>query len=168
MNQEERRQEILDCIRGSDTPVSGTWLAGKCGVSRQIIVQDIAALRAAGYDILSTNKGYICRIPAQAEQVFKVRHTDQQIEDELNLIVDNGGIVLDVFVDHEVYGKIRADLNVSSRRKVAEFLQEIHAGKSSPLKNITSGIHFHTVRAYSEETLEHIRQELEARGYLME
>ena len=168
MNQEERRQEILDCIRGSDTPVSGTWLAGKCGVSRQIIVQDIAALRAAGYDILSTNKGYICRIPAQAEQVFKVRHTDQQIEDELNLIVDNGGIVLDVFVDHEVYGKIRADLNVSSSRKVAEFLQEIHAGKSSPLKNITSGIHFHTVRADSEETLEHIRQELEARGYLME
>ena len=168
MNQEERRQEILDCIRGSDTPVSGTWLAGKCGVSRQIIVQDIAALRAAGYDILSTNKGYICRIPAQAEQGFKVRHTDQQIEDELNLIVDNGGIVLDVFVDHEVYGKIRADLNVSSRRKVAEFLQEIHAGKSSPLKNITSGIHFHTVRADSEETLEHIRQELEARGYLME
>ena len=168
MNQEERRQEILDCIRGSDTPVSGTWLAGKCGASRQIIVQDIAALRAAGYDILSTNKGYICRIQAQAEQVFKVRHTDQQIEDELNLIVDNGGIVLDVFVDHEVYGKIRADLNVSSRRKVAEFLQEIHAGKSSPLKNITSGIHFHTVRADSEETLEHIRQELEARGYLME
>ena len=100
--------------------------------------------------------------------MFKVRHTDQQIEDELNLIVDNGGIVLDVFVDHEVYGKIRADLNVSSRRKVAEFLQEIHAGKSSPLKNITSGIHFHTVRADSEETLEHIRQELEARGYLME
>lgn len=168
MNQEERRKEILDRIRNSDGPVSGTALARWCGVSRQVIVQDIAVLRAAGHNICSTYRGYLCETPARVSRVFQVRHTDEEIGDELNTIVDNGGCVRDVFVEHEVYGKLYAKLNVSSRRKAAEFLEEIRSGKSSPLKNITSGLHFHTVEADCEETLDQIEKELDARGYLVQ
>ena len=46
MEGDERRQFILKLLAGSESPLSGTEIAGKCGVSRQIIVQDIALLRA--------------------------------------------------------------------------------------------------------------------------
>lgn len=163
MGQEERRREILEYIRESRRPVSGSLLAEKCGVSRQVIVQDIGALREKGYGIIATNRGYLC----QVQRVFQVCHTDQQIEDELNVMVDLGGVVMDVFVQHEIYGKIRAELNVSSRRKVEAFCRELREGGSSPLKNITSGVHYHTVSADSDETLEQIRQALAERGYLV-
>ena len=163
MGQEDRRREILEYIRESRRPVSGSLLAEKCGVSRQVIVQDIGALREKGYGIIATNRGYLC----QVQRVFQVCHTDQQIEDELNVMVDLGGVVMDVFVQHEIYGKIRAELNVSSRRKVAAFCRELREGRSSPLKNITSGVHYHTVSADSDETLEQIRQALAERGYLV-
>lgn len=163
MGQEKRRKEILEYIRESQKPVSGSLLAEKCGVSRQVIVQDIGALREEGYGIISTNRGY--RI--QVQKVFQVCHSDRQIEDELNLIADLGGVTVDVFVQHEVYGRIRAELNIGSRRKAEAFCREIREGKSSPLKNITSGVHFHTVSAPSEETLENIRQALSDRGYLI-
>lgn len=164
MGQEKRRRELLEIIRASRKPLSGALLAGKCGVSRQVIVQDIAALREEGYGIISTNRGYLL----QVQRVFQVCHSDQQIEDELKLIVDLGGIVVDVFVQHEVYGRIWAELNVNSPRKAETFCREIREGKSSPLKNITSGVHFHTVSAVSEETLDQIRQALADRGYLIE
>lgn len=164
MGQEKRRRELLEMIRASRKPLSGALLAGKCGVSRQVIVQDIAALREEGYGIISTNRGYLL----QLQRVFQVCHSDQQIEDELKLIVDLGGIVVDVFVQHEVYGRIWAELNVNSPRKAETFCREIREGKSSPLKNITSGVHFHTVSAVSEETLDQIRQALAERGYLIE
>ena len=164
MGQEKRRRELLETIRASRKPLSGALLAGKCEVSRQVIVQDIAALREEGYGIISTNRGYLL----QVQRVFQVCHSDQQIEDELKLIVDLGGIVVDVFVRHEVYGRISAELNVNSPRRAETFCREIREGKSSPLKNITSGVHFHTVSAASEETLDQIRQALAERGYLME
>lgn len=167
MNQEERRKEILAWIRSSDAPVPGAALAKRCGVSRQVIVQDIAVLRAAGHNICSTYRGYLCQTAERVSRVYQVRHSDEEMEDELNTIVDNGGCVRDVFVEHEVYGRLYAKLNVNSRRKAAEFLEDIRSGKSSPLKNITSGMHFHTVEADGEETLDQIGRELEAKGYLI-
>ena len=164
MGQDKRRRELLETIRASRKPLSGALLAGKCEVSRQVIVQDIAALREEGYGIISTNRGYLL----QVQRVFQVCHSDQQIEDELKLIVDLGGIVVDVFVRHEVYGRIWAELNVNSPRRAETFCREIREGKSSPLKNITSGVHFHTVSAASEETLDQNRQALAERGYLIE
>ena len=55
---EERRQEILKYIEESEKPVSGQKLAEIFHVSRQVIVQDIALLRAGDREILSTNRGY--------------------------------------------------------------------------------------------------------------
>lgn len=183
MTGEERRQSIIRNIREAKAPISGTALAKLHQVSRQVIVQDIAILRASDYEIYSTPKGYVLSPNSQKQQqtitipvmqknlytrVYQVSHTDEQIEDELNTIVDMGGKVVDVFIEHESYGSIRADLPIHCRRHVQEFVAGIKAGKSSPLKNLTSGgVHFHTVEADSEETLDMIEQALKEKGYLM-
>lgn len=168
MTGSDRRQEILKNIKESDRPVSGSKLAKDYDVSRQVIVQDIALLRASGYDIISTNRGYVLEGQTCAERVFKVRHTDEQLEMELCTIVDLGGQVKNVMVNHKVYGHIEAELGITSRRKVKEFLADIESGKSTPLKNITSDYHYHTVTADSEETLGLIEDELRKLGFLVE
>lgn len=168
MTGSERRDAIIKQIRESRTPVSGKSLAADYNVSRQVIVQDIALIRAAGHDIMSTNRGYIINEPVTVSRVFKVKHTDEQVEEELNSIVDLGGCVRNVMVNHRVYGRMEADLNITSRRKAADFIRDLKSGKSSPLKNITSGYHYHTVEADSEETLDMIGEMLEEKGFLVE
>lgn len=166
MNVAERRERIMELITTSDEPVSGSVLSQKLDVSRQVIVQDIAILKASGYEILSTNKGYVVNNASPHTRVFKVHHTNEQTEDELNLIVDIGGTVEDVFVWHRVYGRIEAKLNISSRRNVQQCIEGLVSGKSTALMNITSGYHYHTVKADSNETLDLIEKALEERGYL--
>ena len=168
MNTSERRKEILKTLQSSDFPVAARELAAKFGVSRQVIVQDIALIRAAGYEIISTNRGYILNQPKTVCRIFKVQHTDEQLEEELNTIVDLGGCVDNVMIHHRVYGKMEAELALSSRRKVGAFMEDIRSGKSSPLKNITSNYHYHKVSADSEETLDLIEQELREKGFLVE
>ena len=167
MEGQMRRDTIIKMLGEKGKPLSGTELAKELGVSRQVIVQDIALIRAAGYDVIATNRGYICSSPMRETRVFEVNHTDEQMQDELNTIVDFGGVVLDVIVRHEVYGELRAELNISSRNKVALFMEEIRQGKSRPLKNITSGEHFHTVSADSAQTLDLIEEELRKKDYLV-
>ncbi len=167
MTGKERRDSIIKMISGK-SPVSGGSLSKSLDVSRQIIVSDIALLRAEGYDIISTNRGYFLNSPSGATIVVKVNHTDEQTEDELNTIVDLGGTVIDVFVHHKVYGKISADLDIRSRRNVKEFIENIKSGKSTPLKNITSNYHYHTISAENEEVLNIIVEELKNKGYLVE
>lgn len=166
MNGAERRKQILRLISAGKEPVSGSKLATELDVSRQIIVQDIALLKAEGHEILSTNRGYIINKSNICTRIFKVHHTDEQTEDELTTIVDLGGTVVDVFVWHRVYGKITADLNISSRRNVWQCIEGLKSGKSTPLKNITSGYHYHTVSADSEETLDLIENSLKEKQYL--
>lgn len=166
MNGSERRNEILDILRGADRPASGSLLAKRLGVSRQVIVQDVALLRAQGYHIVSEARGYVLVRDEAARRVFKVKHTPAQAEDEMNMIVDCGGKIIDVFVYHRVYGVIRAPLNVSSRLGVRKYMEDISSGKSSPLADVTSGYHYHTVSADSEKTLDIIQNELEKMGFL--
>ena len=168
MTGSERRDAIIKQIRESRTTVPGKSLAAAYDVSRQVIVQDIALIRAAGYDIMATNRGYIINEPAAVSRVFKVKHTDAQVEEELNSIVDLGGCVRNVMVNHRVYGHMEAELNITSRRKTADFIRDLRSGKSSPLKNITSGYHYHTVEADSEETLDLIGEMLREKGFLVE
>lgn len=168
MNGEERREAMLDCIKKSKTPVSGSRLAELFSISRQVVVQDIALLRAAEHDIISTNRGYICHEEERVERVFAVKHTAEEMAAELYAVVDCGGTVEDIFIRHEVYGELRADMKLHSRRQVREFLEEIKGGASAPLSHITSGYHFHTISADSEETLDSIEEELRALGYLAE
>ncbi len=167
MKGKERRKEIVAMITVAEEPVSGSVLSERLGVSRQIIVQDIAVLRAEGYEVLSTHQGYVITKGPFAERVFKLRHTSEQTEDELSCIVALGGTVVDVFVWHKVYGKIRAGMNIFSERSIAQFMDGIKSGKSRELMHLTEGYHYHTVRADSEETLDLIEQMLEEKGYIV-
>lgn len=166
MGGEKRREEIIKIIREKGQPVSGTELAKKLGVSRQVIVQDMALLRANGQEILSTHRGYILPEKVQPCRVFKVYHTGERVEEELNLIVDLGGNAEDVFVYHKVHGVIRAKLHIKSRRDVQNYLKDISSGISTQLLNLTAGYHYHTVTAESEELLDMIQKELSEKGLL--
>lgn len=164
----ERREQIVSLLKKSEAPIPAKSLADQFSVSRQVIVQDIALLRASGYDVFSTNRGYLLNQPVTVSCVLKVNHTDEQIEDELNTIVDLGGTAVDVSVRHRIYGVMEAPLMVNSRRKVQEFMKDLKSGKSSPLKNITSGYHYHKIEAESEEMLKMIEDALKEKGYLIE
>ena len=165
MHGEERRKKLKERIGAQ--PVSATALARELGVSRQVIVQDIALLRAEGAHILSTNRGYVAQ-RAGVRRAFKVRHSDEQIREELFLIVDAGGCVEDVFVWHKAYGRIAAPMGVRSRAQAEAFLAQIAAGVSRPLKNVTGGYHYHTVSAESEEALAAIERGLREHGFFVE
>ena len=167
MNGTERREKIVAYIRGSKEPVSGQKLAQIFEVSRQVIVQDMALIRANGIDILSTHRGYVLDEPKRVSRVFYVNHTDEQLEDELCMIVDMGGKVINVMVDHKVYGKLEAELQITSRHKVYEFVESMKSGSSSPLKNLTSNLHAHLVEAENEKVLDIIEERLQEMGILV-
>ena len=167
MKAAERRKELIRIMMSEKQAISGSKLSSLLGVSRQIIVQDVSALKADGYDILSTHNGYLVNTTSLKKRIFKVFHTGEQTEQELTTIVDLGGTVADVFVWHKVYGKMTATLNISSRQHIAQFLEGVRTGKSSELMNITGGYHYHTVFTKSEDTLDAIEQSLKQQNYLV-
>jgi len=166
MSGEERRGKIIQALKNSDKAVSATTLAKEFDVSRQVIVQDVALLRANGKNIFSTNRGYLIQEDEETTRVFKVQHEDDEVEKELTTIVDLGGTVEDVFVYHKVYGVLRAEMNIKSRMDIRNYMEEIRSGKSSLLKNVTSGYHYHTVRAERVEILDMIQEKLQKKGLL--
>ena len=171
MTGHERRLAIIDELHRATKPVSGSALARAAGVSRQVVVQDIALLRANGHDVIATARGYVLREgdgdkPRVPTRVVKVHHTVDQLADELTCVVDLGGSVLNVMVNHRVYGKITADLDIRSRRDIERYLEGIRSGKSVPLMTVTSGYHFHRIAAETEGELDEIEAALAAKGYL--
>ncbi len=167
-----RRKEIIAYLSTQTEAVSGTDLARRFGVSRQVIVQDIALLRAENQEILSTNKGYIFYQPLTRGTgctcVIMTRHTEEQTIEEMESIVEYGGRMLDVFVDHDLYGQIRADLIINDMEDAREFCRKMKVSTSRPLKVLTGDCHYHTIAAPSEKVLSLIKTELKARGILID
>ena len=162
-----RREQLVACLEQAAKPLSGQALGEKLQVSRQVIVTDIALLRACGHDIISTNRGYILkRVSTQVTRLVKVRHTPDQIEEEMNAIVDLGGCVVDVMVNHRTYGRLSAPLDIKSRRDVRQFLSDLQQGVSAPLSMVTNGYHFHHISADSEDILDEIVSALDKAGFL--
>ena len=169
MKADLRRQEILATFGNSDNALSAAFLAEKLGVSRQGIVQDIAILRANGYDIISTNRGYILATKKpSATRVFKCRHSFEQIVDEGYIIIGLGGRIEDVFVNHRIYGRITARLELYNKMHVEELYRSLVSGASKPLMAVTDGYHYHTVTAADEVTLDKIQNALRDAGFLIE
>jgi transcriptional regulator of NAD metabolism len=167
MNAEERRRAITDILVTSDTPVSATALARRFSVSRQIIVGDIALLRAAGADISATPRGYM--IPASHDGLIRTvacNHDRSATEEELNIIVDNGCTVLDVVVEHPLYGQLTGQLQLSSRYDVSQFILRLSSGNALPLSALTDGIHLHTIRCPDENAYHRVTNALEEAGIL--
>ena len=171
MTGEERRSKILNKLKESAVPMSGTALAKAFRVSRQVIVQDIALMRAEHYEILSTNKGYIFHSADMDDvlpkRVFFVKHTTEQVRDEFLTVTELGGRVLDVAVEHELYGQIRVDLLIDTTQDALEFSQKLSACRDNPLKVLTDDCHYHTVAAPSEKLLDLIEAELKQKGFLI-
>ena len=169
MHSDERRKAIADVLRAADAPVSASALAEKFSVSRQIIVGDIALLRSSGEEILATPRGYVT--PKEARGIVRrvaVKHTPQEMEAELNTIVDNGCTVIDVIVDHPVYGQLTGPLQLSNRHEVAEFLRRCSQSDARPLSDLTEGIHLHTLSCPDEDAFQRVRASLAELGVLLQ
>ena len=170
MDGHTRRENLRQRLQGAKTPISGAVLAAAFQVSRQVIVQDIALLRAQDVPVISTNRGYLILGEACRVHRFKVRHDLSRMEEELNIFVDAGATVRNVTIDHPVYGTLEGKLNLSSRwgrRDVQRFMKAIRAHPEAPLSNIAGGVHYHTVEAPSREALNEIKEALEAAGFLV-
>ena len=165
-----RRKEIIHILSASDHAISGSELAAMLDVSRQVIVQDIALLRAEGNEILATPQGYLLLYhdkPETIKMIIASKHNKEQIKDELITIVDEGGTVLDVIVEHSIYGQISGSIMVSSRRDVEKFIDKINKDDTKPLSNLTDGVHLHTISCKDQDTVERIKKNLSKKGYLL-
>ena len=170
MTGEQRRTLILQKLKEQGPPLSGTALAKLFHVSRQVIVQDIALMRAENHRILSTNKGYIYRpdedSDTQPKRVFYVKHTTNQVLEEFMTVIELGGRILDVAVEHEIYGQIRVDLLIENPLDARDFSHRLLHCRDNPLKVLTDDCHYHTVSAPSEKLLDLIARELAQKGFL--
>lgn len=163
-----RRQAILDRLRTADRPVSASALAAGLNVSRQIIVGDIALLRAGGAEISATPRGYV--LPRATDGITRTiacRHTLAQTGQELDILVDNGCTVLDVIVEHPVYGQLTGQLQISSRYDVEQFLARIRDSDAAPLSMLTGGLHLHTLCCPNEDAYTRACAALKAAGLLL-
>lgn len=165
-----RRRRMLDWMRGRNGPMPGAELARHFRVSRQCVVQDIAILRAEGNEILSTPQGY--RLPAKQgpkthRAVIACQHGPERTQEELQAFVDNGVRVLDVIVEHALYGEMRGSLMIESRADVEDFLRRWRGTKASLLSSLTRGVHLHTVEAGKPEMIERARTQLRSLGILL-
>lgn len=168
MEAASRRQAILDRLRTADRPVSASALAAGLNVSRQIIVGDIALLRAGGAEISATPRGYV--LPRATDGITRIiacRHTLAQTGQELDILVDNGCTVLDVIVEHPVYGQLTGQLQISSRYDVEQFLARIRDSDAAPLSMLTGGLHLHTLCCPNEDAYTRACAALKAAGLLL-
>lgn len=169
MTTAERRAAILQQLAHAGAPLAARTLATHYGVSRQVIVQDLAVIRASHPGIISTARGYVLEQPDQpagCTREFKVRHTPDQTGQELNLIVDCGGRVKNISISHRVYGRITAEMDIRSRQDVREFLQSFEDSSSTVLSTATDGYHYHLVEAATPDRLSLIEKELKEHGFL--
>lgn len=168
MNAAQRRKALMERLEKSQAPISATALAQEFSVSRQIIVGDVALLRAKDEEILSTPRGYV--LPRQNGGLTRslvCRHTAADLEREMNIMVDHGCTVLDVAVEHPVYGLLSGRLQVSSRYDVSEFIRKVDQEEAKPLSALTDGIHLHTLLCPDEAALQRVRAALDEAGFLV-
>ncbi|MCY6372712.1 transcription repressor NadR [Clostridium ganghwense] len=170
MGAKERRQYIENLLINSETPKKGQDIAEKLHVTRQVIVKDIAILRAQGLNIIATPEGYL--MPKVEEKnickILPLSHNREDIGDELECIVKYGGIVKDVIVEHPLYGEIKAMLMIKTLYDIQSFVKKVKEYNAKPLLALTRGIHLHTIEVDEEENMNKIIKELKDKGYLIE
>jgi transcriptional regulator of NAD metabolism len=169
MKGEERRTKLLEILKAEGGPVKGSKISSRLMVSRQIIVQDIALLRAEGSKIIATPQGYMLTGGEKSTiiRVIAVKHGRDEIRDELETIVALGGRVLDVTIEHKIYGEITGNIMTKSLYDVDQFVKKLENEKAKPLSDLTSGIHIHTVEADSQQAINRIEDALRDKGYLI-
>ncbi|EKU50106.1 transcription repressor NadR [Staphylococcus massiliensis] len=168
---DKRREAIVKYLEEANTAVSGRELSETFEVSRQIIVRDIATLKTMDYPITSTSKGYtISRKPEGRafKRVIMCYHSMGQTQDELEIVIDNGAMVDDVFVEHSVYGTIKAELMIETHEDIEYFITSMSKENSHLLAHLTDNYHLHTISAHTSKILENAVEDLSAHGYLVD
>lgn len=171
MKTEERRKSLLKRLKKSESAIIGSKLADDFGVSRQVIVQDIALLRARGEKIIATSQGYL--YPESDKDTIKAtiacKHGENdEVEEELMTIVNYGAKIIDVIVEHPIYGELKGMLMIKNPADVKEFVKNYKKSDASLLASLTDGVHLHTVEALNEQVIKKIKEELKVKGYLLE
>ena len=169
MDAQARRQAIAKRLEETAGPISAAFLAREFSVSRQIIVGDVALLRAGGMEIAATPRGYV--LPQDSPGVVRTlacRHRGDQMAAELNAIVDQGCTVLDVIVDHPIYGQLTGPLSLSNRYDVSQFIDRCQTLSAAPLSLLTEGIHLHTILCPDQDAFLRVRDRLQELGVLLE
>lgn len=168
---DKRRELILKWLKESENPITGSSLATRTKVSRQVIVQDISLLKAQNEPIIATAKGYLyiqqeLNTPAY-QWVIAVKHSPENTREELEILVDHGVTIQDVTVEHPIYGDLQGSLMISNRKEVNEFIEKIQSSQASLLSELTEGVHMHTLGADREDHLKSACQELKKAGFLL-
>jgi len=165
-----RRIKVLAMIKRSDRALSASFLARELGVSRQVIVGDVALLRAEGQEIIATARGYMVDNVTKKNQYTRkiaCQHTPEQTTSELYLLVDLGVRIDDVVIEHEVYGELTGYLGIESRADADLFIKKLEGSQARLLSELTMGIHLHTVSCRSREHFDEVMIAMEKAGYLV-
>jgi uncharacterized protein len=169
---EERRSLLLDLLKTSEKPVTGSELAAKTNVSRQVIVGDITLLKAKNEPIIATSQGYLYMHTSSpitlAERTIACTHLPDETEEELNILVDQGVTVKDVRIEHPVYGDLTASIMVSNRREVKQFMERIKTTNAGYLLELTDGVHNHTIEAPTEKALDEAEEAMRKAKFLID
>ncbi|MCP3027453.1 transcription repressor NadR [Halobacillus sp. A5] len=169
---EERRENILSYLKQSKEPIKGHSLANTMNVTRQVIVGDISLLKAGGEPIVATSQGYVYMSHANNQfayrEIIVCQHRPDQTEEELTILVDHGVHVIDVIVEHPVYGDLTASLGISNRRDVARLIEQLDQTGAQYLAQLTGGLHTHTIAAHQRDALEEAKIALARKGILVE
>lgn len=156
-----RRDNILELLLESTEPLKGSDIAKKYTVTRQIIVKDIAILRAEGKNIIATPDGYIInKNENKFKAIIAVTHTEEEMFDEMNIVIKYGGIIEDVIVEHPLYGEITGMLMIKNYNELNKFIQKYKEQRAKLLSVLTNGVHLHTIAAQSQEDIKLIISEL--------
>ena len=166
----ERRKEIARLLEESSEPLKGAELASRFEVSRQVIVQDLALLRAEGMAVMATPRGYLAMQPGHEPSLLKTvatRHTDYaSMEEELLIFVEEGARILNVIVEHPLYGEITGSLMLGTKKDVEHFMEKIRGSGGEPLSSLTAGVHLHRLEVPGENSWRRIYARLEEKHYL--
>lgn len=170
MNSNQRREMLLKILKKSNKPIKGSELSTKLQVSRQVVVKDIALLRASGIDILATSTGYILFEVGKSEFSIKCKNhnLDEEIYEELKTIIDLGGKANSVIIEHPTYGTLKADLNIATYRQLQKFMEKVATDEFKQLSALSSDYHIHTIEVADINVLEEIKQELREKNILFE
>lgn len=169
MTARERREEIINLLLREKLPLKGTDLADRFNVTRQIIVKDIAILRAQGHNIIATPEGYIFNNIKEnrIKAIIAVNHNDEEMIKELEIVIKYGGIIEDVIVEHSVYGEIKATLMIKNLNDLNKFKEAIYNTDMKPLSILTNGVHLHTISANSIDDMDLIKADLKKNGFIL-
>ncbi|MFR1710456.1 MAG: transcription repressor NadR [Clostridium sp.] len=164
-----RREKIKNLLIESQEPIKGQELAEMFQVTRQIIVKDIAIIRAEGIEIISTPKGYMAlrENVNSVKKVIAVNHGREDVKNELETIVKYGAIVEDVIVEHPLYGELRAMLMIKNMIDIENFYNNFNQYEAEPLSILTNGVHLHTIICENNKVLSNIIDELNKKGFLI-